>query len=126
MSISFALFDGDTVLWRGDVLVTSAPGISVFGEHVHVGVTPRGGQASLLRGAIVEHKLEGAHGVIEIRFHDVVLGSGPESEPASVLRMKGVLRVPLHTSDDWESIELVRYDRTPPPYVLAFRCDLPV
>lgn len=112
------------MLLHGAFVVTAEPGVSVFGEHVHVGATLRGAQPSLSRGAIVQHALRGSDGVVELRYH-VVRAAGAESEPASVLRLASTLRVPLRASDDWGSDELERFDGTSPPYVLAFRCELP-
>jgi hypothetical protein len=88
MRVELALFDGDTLLGRSEILVTSESGCDYF---------------QLFHAA---HRLEGSTAQI------VLFNFDPS------LNLKTVnLDMPIHVSDDWESIDLAGY-------TLGFRCSL--
>jgi hypothetical protein len=88
MRIELALFDGDALLERTEIVVGASERIDAF---------------RLFRAS---HKL-GAEAA------DIVLDNF--AEPVALKSAK--LRMPIHQSDDWESIQLEKY-------TLAFWCRL--
>ena len=88
MRVELALFDGDALLERGELVVSVTPRVSAF----------RLFQASHSLGP------ECAHIVLE-NFAD------------HLSIKKSTLTMPVHESEDWESIELDKY-------TLAFWCHL--
>jgi hypothetical protein len=88
MRFDFGLFDGDTLLERGSFVVSTLPLCAHFAS------------------------FHAAH-VLEGDVAKIVLSRFP---PEFDLKT-ATLDVPVHESDDWESIELARY-------ALAFRCYL--
>lgn len=86
MRVELALFDGDALLERGELVVSATPQVTCFGLFQ------------------VSHRLdpEAAYVVLE-------------SFAAQLKLKKCTLTMPLHESEDWESIELDRY-------TLAFWC----
>jgi hypothetical protein len=86
--VELALFDGDTLLGRGEILVTSESGCDHF---------------QLFHAA---HRLEGSTARVVLSNFD------------ASLNLKTVnLDMPVHASEDWESIDLAGY-------TLGFRCSL--
>lgn len=88
MRVELALFDGDALLERTEIVVDASERIDAF---------------RLFRAS---HKL-GAEAA------DIVLDNF--AEPVALKNAK--LCMPIHESDDWESIQLDKY-------TLAFRCRL--
>jgi hypothetical protein len=88
MRFEFGIFDGDTLLERGEFEIASSLGCAHF-DSFHAA-----------------HLLDGDAAKITL------------SSFSSRIRLKKVdLDVPLHESEDWESIDLAGY-------TLAFRCYL--
>ena len=88
MRVQLALFDGDALLERAEIVVGSSERIDAF---------------RLFRAS---HRL-GAEAA------DIVLDNFAEQ----VALKSAKLHMPLHESDDWESIQLEKY-------TLAFKCHL--
>ena len=88
MLIEFGLFQGDELLQRGRIKVT---GFEQFEENEQISV---------------KHQLVEKTAFIELRVFE-----------NGVQQIKSNLEMPIHQSDDWESIELAKY-------TLAFRCNL--
>jgi hypothetical protein len=113
MHVAFALFEGDELLHRGEFLVAERKGLVVYGEHHHVPL--QGGEAfahrpefQLFAGLVIEHSFELPACPVELRFYTVALG-------AQDLRFHAALRMGVHESEDWESVDLGAY-------TFAFRC----
>ena len=88
MRVEIALFDGDTLMERGEIAVTSTRRVNSF---------------QLYKAT---HKLDR-------EAADIVL----DDFASHVELKKSTLRMPIHESTDWETIELDRY-------TLAFWCHL--
>jgi hypothetical protein len=114
MLVSFGLFKGDTLLHQGVLLITAGKGVSVYGEHKHF-VLPLEEEVQLFSGLIIEHQFELPACPLTVRFLEVVPGAGPSRPFEQKQRFSSALRMPVHSSEDWESIELSEHR-------LAFRC----
>jgi hypothetical protein len=86
--IEIGLFQGDELLQRGRIKVTE---FEQFEENDQISV---------------KHQLVEDAALIELRVFD-----------NGVQQIKSNLEIPIHQSNDWESIELAQY-------TLAFRCNL--
>jgi hypothetical protein len=119
MHVAFAFFEGDELLHRGEILVGPERTIGVYGEHLHVPL-PDGmpfshkPEIQLFVGLTIEHSFELPACPVAMRYYIVkegVAGQLPEQERT----LYSELRMGVHTSDDWESVQLQ-------PYTLAFKC----
>ena len=113
MHVAFAFFRGDALLHRGELLLRDAPGFVVYGEHHHVQLEAGAPFAErpefqLFAGLVIEHTFELPACPITLRYYTV---AGAEQTK----QFEAALRMGVHESDDWESVELG-------DYTFAFRC----
>jgi len=113
MHVSFALFEDNTLLHRGEFLVGQRPGFVVYGEHHHVALSTTHAfvhrpEFQLFSGLVVEHSFELPASPISLRYYTI------EHEQQEQ-RFNAALRVGVHASEDWETLQLAGY-------TFAFRC----
>jgi len=121
MHVAFALFEGDHLIVRGGVRLGSELVVSCYGEHHHYSLPVNSSQASrgstveLFSGVVIEHRYTFPSCALLLRYFEVV-PTGNSAEPfRQVKRIQANLDMPVHESDDWESLQLVNY-------TLAFSC----
>lgn len=90
MQVEFGLFRGDKLLHRGSVEITTNE------------------QQEINETLSLKHRLAGEMAIIELRVYE-----------DGMQKIKSEINMPIHESEDWESIELTEY-------TLAFRCMLNV
>jgi hypothetical protein len=115
MLVEFGFFKGDTLLHQDAFLVTTRKGISVYGEHKHFVLPDGATEVQLFSGLVIEHQFELPSCALNVRFLEVVPGSSPLQPFEQRQRFSSALRMPVHTSEDWDSIELNEH-------LLAFKC----
>jgi len=112
--VEFALFRGDELVQRGNILIRPEKGCSCFGEHRHAMIGDH--DFALFVGLIVEHRLEVPASPLTMHYFEVVETDDAAEPLRQSLALEAALRMGVHTSDDWESINLVK------GYSLAFKC----
>src|SRR5258708_10905620 len=69
-------------------------------------ITMRATEVQLFSGLVIERQFELPSCPLNVRFLEVIPGSSPSQPFEQRQRFSSALRVPVHTSDDWDSIEL--------------------
>jgi len=115
LHVEVALFHGDAIVQRGNIVLRAEEGCSCFGEHRHVIIKDR--DVALFAGLIIEHRLEVPASPLTLRYFEVVTTDDPTEPLRQSLVFKSALRVGVHTSTDWENINFVK------GYFLAFKCN---
>ncbi len=101
------------MLHRGELLVSRAKGFVVYGDHHHVQLdagTPfaHRPEHQLFGGLVIEHEFEFPACPVGIRYYTVNVG-------VQTLRFECAIRMGVHMSTDWESLDLGQY-------TFAFKC----
>jgi hypothetical protein len=119
MHVAFAFFEGDELLRRGEFLIGQERTLGVYGEHSHIAL-PDGvpfsnkPEIQLFAGLTVEHSFELPACPVSMRYY-IIKDGGAGQPPQQERAMNCEMRMGVHTSDDWESLDLS-------PYTLAFKC----
>jgi hypothetical protein len=119
MHVAFAFFEGDELLHRGEFLIGVERTLSVYGQHSHVPLskgmvfshTP---EIQLFSGLVIHHSLELPACPVSMQYYVVKPGQAGQM-PVQERALNCEMRMGVHTSDEWESLDFS-------PYTLAFRC----
>jgi hypothetical protein len=109
MLVSFGLFDDDVLLHKGTLLIKAAKGLSVYGEHKHFELPVVATGLELFSGLVIEHQFELPACPVGIQFFDVVPTEDLQEPFKQVRHFNAALRMGVHQSDDWESVQLDRF-----------------
>lgn len=123
MHVTFALFEGDELLQRGEFLIGLERAFGVYGEQSTFplpAVPPFSDrlQIQLFAGLTIEHSFELPACPVTLCYY-LIDSANDNQLPRQIRRFRAALQMGVHASDDWESLEL-------PPYTFAFKCSMPI
>ncbi len=117
MHVEIGFFEGDNLLHKGHLLLTPEKVFSCYGNHNHFSISCKEKQleVALFSGLIIEHSFAYPVSTLTLYYFEVIPTENPQQPFRQERRIKADSRMPVHLSDDWESIELDKY-------TLAFKC----
>ena len=117
MLVSFGFFKGDTILHKGALYIEQRKGMSVYGEHKHYILPDSSIEVQLFGGLVIEHEFEAPACPVTIKYFGIEPGSSPTEPYRQIQHLNAALRMGVHDSEDWESLQLI-------DYTLGFKCSL--
>ena len=114
MHVEFGLFHGDDLLHRGGLMIGEIETRAVFGEHRHFNIDQNPPlEIQIFSGLIIDHRFDTPACPLTLWIYQI---DESDSIPKQHTLVRAALRMGVHTSDDWESIDLGA------DHNLAFRC----
>ena len=121
MHVQFGFFEGDKLLHQGGLSIKCVKAFFCYGEHKHFGYSlssaVRPLEIQFFSGLIFETQFEFPACPVSLKFLEVLPSNDPSEPFIQKLTLDAALRIGVHQSDDWESIELGRN-------TFAFKCSV--